>query len=150
MSDEKLSAKGTYLLLASLDQPTPIGVGRLGVFTFPGGWYIYVGSALGSGGLKARLDRHRRRNKRLHWHIDYLLQRAEIEASWTIRSAARLECVLAARVCKLPQAQILVPRFGASDCRCAGHLTHVPYRPSVHQIEEMLAQRGWGAMGVNG
>ena len=149
MSDGNPSAKGTYLLLARLDQATWIDVGRLGTYTFPSGWYVYVGSALGPGGLKARLNRHRREDKRLHWHIDYLLEHAEFEESWTIRSISRLECALAARVCQLPKAHVIVPRFGASDCRCDGHLVHIPYEPSVRQIEHLLGGWGWDMPGVD-
>ncbi len=36
------------------------------------GYYIYVGSAFGPGGVNARVSRHFRNTKKLHWHIDYL------------------------------------------------------------------------------
>ena len=52
-----------------------IVVGRLGVIQAERGYYVYVGSALGSGGLAARVGRHCRREKRLRWHVDYLRAR---------------------------------------------------------------------------
>jgi len=61
--------RGTYALLLELDQQTVITVGRLGTCSFPAGSYVYVGSALGSGGLSARLAHHRRPVKRFHYSI---------------------------------------------------------------------------------
>jgi len=36
------------------------------------GYYIYIGSAFGPGGVRARMLRHLRADKPKHWHIDYL------------------------------------------------------------------------------
>ena len=138
MSDERQPSKGTYLLLARLDVTTDLTIGRLGKFTFPAGWYAYAGSARGPGGIQARLARHRRSSKRLHWHIDYLLQVSHLEKSWTIECTVRPECAWAAAVGQLPGALIAVPRFGASDCRCPGHLINFPTCPSDRQISDAL------------
>jgi Uri superfamily endonuclease len=123
---------GTYALALWLAQPATIAVGRLGEFTFPAGYYLYVGSALGPGGLKARLARHLRRqasDKRIHWHIDYLRERAAWVGAWAQASARRLECRWAAAVLRRPGAQVVAPGFGASDCRCRSHLVHLPALP---------------------
>jgi Uri superfamily endonuclease len=67
------------VLVLRLDTPQTIAIGRLGSIDFPVGWYLYVGSAHGPGGLHARLARHRRRlggTKRAHWHVDYLREHA--------------------------------------------------------------------------
>ncbi len=37
---------------------------------FEKGYYVYVGSALGT--LSRRVHRHELKNKKLHWHIDYI------------------------------------------------------------------------------
>jgi Uri superfamily endonuclease len=130
--------RGTYLLLASLAQPTQVAIGQFGTFSFPTGWYAYAGSALGPGGLPARIARHRRQNKRLHWHIDYLLAHSALAASWEIESTERLECAWASAIGQLPGARLAVVRFGASDCRCSGHLIHFQQRPARRRIEEAL------------
>jgi Uri superfamily endonuclease len=136
--------KGTYVLVARLGEMTEITVGQLGTFAFPAGWYAYAGSALGPGGVQARLDRHRRSQKRLHWHVDYLLAHSTLEGSWQIASAARLECTWAAAMCRLPGARLAVPRFGASDCRCPGHLIYFPCLPSEGQIADVLRRASPG------
>ena len=47
--------KGAYALVLHLERKEEITVGRLGTFAFPAGYYLYAGSALGPGGLEARL-----------------------------------------------------------------------------------------------
>ena len=133
--------QGTYLLLAQLGRGVEIQVGKLGTFSLDGGWYAYAGSALGPGGLPARVARHARADKRLHWHIDYLLQYAALETIWQTSYPQRLECAWAAAVLDLSGAQIAVRGFGASDCRCTSHLIYFPRRPDDQQITSALAGR---------
>src|ERR1041385_2849293 len=49
------NAKGTYVLIASVLQMKRIEVGQLGEFDIVPGFYAYVGSAFGAGGLGARI-----------------------------------------------------------------------------------------------
>ena len=139
-----MATKGTYLLLVRLDQNTEVAIGRLGVFAFPAGWYAYAGSALGSGGLEARLARHTRSAKRLHWHIDYLLPHGALEAIWQIASSAHLECVWADAIRSLPHAHILVSGFGSSDCPCETHLCYLPHRSTIQEISRALQDASTG------
>lgn len=120
----RLKSPGVYQLHLQLDAPARIAVGRLGTFDFPAGRYIYTGSALS--GLAARLARHRRAVKVLHWHIDYLLQHARLVEVTIVATSERLECALNAQALAQPGAQIIAPRFGSSDCRCPAHLVYLP------------------------
>lgn len=132
---------GTYVLALWLDAPCQISVGRLGEFRFPAGWYLYVGSAFGPGGLRARLARHRRRvtsGKRAHWHVDYLREWASWGGAWGHSSEQRLECTWAAALLRLPGARVVASRFGASDCRCPAHLVHLPALPGEHWFQSVL------------
>lgn len=129
---------GVYHLLLRLCEPAGIRVGRLGRFTFPAGYYVYTGSAMN--GLEARIARHRRRRKKLRWHVDYLLRQARVMEAIAIPmtdrteemagdkllpyGAGRFECARNGVVLSLPGASVVVPRFGASDCRCAAHLVY--------------------------
>jgi Uri superfamily endonuclease len=113
---------GTYALNLNLPHPVTLRVGRLGRFHFPAGWYVYAGSARGPGGLAARVARHLRPLKLLHWHIDYLSAHASPVEIWYATGTQRRECVWARTLLNLPGASVPVPRFGASDCRCATHL----------------------------
>jgi Uri superfamily endonuclease len=123
---------GTYVLALWLDAPRATSIGRLGRFELPAGWYLYVGSALGPGGLEARLSRHYRRStsgKRAHWHVDYLREVAAWGGAWACHSQERLECAWAEILCRRLDATVAVRGFGASDCRCPAHLVHVESLP---------------------
>jgi Uri superfamily endonuclease len=116
--------KGGYVLVLALRRPIALPIGRLGAFHFPAGTYAYTGSALGSGGLAARLAHHRRLNPSPHWHVDYLRPHTRLREIWSAASDERLECAWASTLLGLPGAQVIAPRFGASDCRCATHLVY--------------------------
>jgi Uri superfamily endonuclease len=136
---------GTYVLALRLGRMESITVGRLGEIEFPAGWYLYAGSALGPGGLQARLARHQRRNatgKRLHWHIDYLRERASWGGAWICTSEKRLECTWAGLLRRLPGTEIVARGFGASDCHCPAHLVRAPDLPEHGWFASVLgAQR---------
>ncbi len=117
---------GTYCLWLRLDAPLPLVVGRLGERTLPPGLLAYVGSALGPGGLRARVGRHLRAEKRLRWHIDWLTAQAPVRAVWLRAGRLRLECAWSAALLQADGAAIAWPGFGASDCACAAHLIAVP------------------------
>jgi len=114
--------KGVYQLHLRLDKPKRIRVGKLGVFTFPAGRYIYTGSAMN--GLIGRLRRHLKKRKKLHWHIDYLLRHAKIETIFVLETGERVECQLNSLTLSLPNAKVVVKGFGCSDCRCSSHLVY--------------------------
>jgi sugar fermentation stimulation protein A len=105
-----------------LDNTAEIAIGKLGRFTFPAGHYLYFGSAMN--GLQARISRHLRSNKKLHWHIDYFLRKATIIDIWCVESEERLECRLRLEATRLPGASAPVKGFGASDCSCTSHLLY--------------------------
>jgi Uri superfamily endonuclease len=107
----------TYQLQITLSAPCSIRVGRLGMFDFPAGRYIYTGSARRN--LEARIARHQRADKKLRWHIDYLLASPRALVTGVARFA-ETECVVNQR----SEGATLVPGFGASDCRagCGSHL----------------------------
>lgn len=136
INDLKPGDRGVYLLLIYLEKKKRIRVGRLGVFDFPAGWYVYAGSAMG--GLAGRLKRHLSREKKVRWHVDYLLRHAEVRrveiilagkkqnnerSSKSQKDGERLECRTNSAAQSAPGATMPVPRFGSSDCRCASHLT---------------------------
>jgi Uri superfamily endonuclease len=121
---------GTYVLVLHLPQDRVIAVGRMGPIAFRRGYYLYVGSARGPGGLRARLGRHMRRGKSVHWHIDYLRPWAEPVEAWLSLSSEQLECRWS--IC-LQEAGLAQPvrGFGASDCPCDTHLLYSPTRPAA-------------------
>ena len=132
--------KGTYALLIALSKEAPIAIGRLGLFTFPPGYYIYVGSAQSS--LYPRVKRHLKSEKRRRWHIDYLLELARVVEVWYARGGESQECLWCQIARDMPQGEIVAKGFGSSDCRCPSHLIYFPTLPSFALFREKLGERG--------
>ena len=113
--------KGVYCLVFHNPACTA-GIGALGEIAFRKGWHIYIGSALGTGGLK-RLERHialfEEKNKHPKWHVDYLLTNDNFPLRYAVSATTplRLECLLASAL-----GGESVPLFGCSDCTCSSHL----------------------------
>ena len=127
--------KGVYLLLLQLDESQQISIGRWGDRHFTRGFYAYVGSAFN--GLEARIKRHLSQNKKHHWHIDYLLDRACIYEVALVPTQERLECTLARA---LRKNLLCIRRFGSSDCQCPGHLFFATERNEIEtQVTRALA-----------
>jgi Uri superfamily endonuclease len=132
--------QGSYTLILKLPaQIAQLPVGRLGRFDFAPGYYLYVGSAFGSGGIAARLKHHLRRAKpRPHWHIDYLREHALLEAAWTMASSIRMECRWCRRMAHHHELSVPIPGFGSRDTGCAAHLFYLPHQPPEHLMRELL------------
>ncbi|MCU0604572.1 MAG: GIY-YIG nuclease family protein [Desulfobacterales bacterium] len=135
------AGRGTYALLLFCPRSRTLGIGRLGSRTIPRGWYVYVGSAFGPGGLRARCRRHLRPPRRRHWHIDYLRPAAILQAIWFTEDPEPQEHRWAEIVGSLAGAEVLIRRFGSSDCRCPSHLFRCASRPSFATFRR-LALRG--------
>jgi sugar fermentation stimulation protein A len=116
---------GVYIVVLYVREGRAIRIGRLGRSYFRQGIYFYVGSAQRN--LSARLERHGRKKKALRWHIDYLSASAEVLGAITIVGPRELECQLAKKLGKM--FELDVPGFGASDCRCGGHLFYTRELP---------------------
>lgn len=132
--------KGIYCLVFRTPGCT-VRIGALGPVAFAAGWHLYVGSALGTGGL-ARLERHialsRNRDRRPTWHIDYLLTSGCFALRYAIAAATTepLECGLARAI-----GGSNVPGFGCSDCSCSSHL-FFRHRQPLKEIREAYRSLG--------
>jgi Uri superfamily endonuclease len=132
--------KGTYLLILHLAAPQlRLRIGRLGSFDFAAGYYLYVGSAYGAGGLSARLAYHQQQHKRRpHWHIDYLRVHAPIREIWTVSCDQRLEHAWVAALQRVAALRMPVRRFGASDTTLPAHLFYTPDPPAIATLSRAL------------
>ncbi|WP_425429711.1 DUF123 domain-containing protein [Desulfurobacterium indicum] len=109
------------------------------------GIYSYVGSAFGAGGLKSRLNRHLKKRKKKHWHLDYVS---------TFRSfkplvvycfpEERIECYIADKFEKVFES---VPDFGCSDCSCKSHLFLVN---SVSEVDKIISNLPFFSFNLGG
>jgi Uri superfamily endonuclease len=129
-----MSETGNYILLLLLADDETLTIGKLGTYDFPAGWYAYVGSAFGPGGLVGRLKHHLRPVEQPHWHIDYLRQAAEVKEIWLSPDTASHEREWADLVLDIPGATVLVDGFGASDSDRESHLFYFDLRPSLEDF----------------
>ncbi len=120
-----------YVVATWVPRRTTITVGSLGPVRFARGWYAYVGSA--RRGRNARVARHLRADKPLRWHADYLFAVFPGRLAWLV-DGELTECELAGALAGLRGAARRPPRFGAGDCRCAGHLVALAACPDATSL----------------
>ncbi len=122
--DKLPSDPGAYLLAIRLSVPLHLDLSSLGTAVLPAGWYAYAGSAHGPGGIKARVARHLRQDKPVHWHVDTLTKVASDLQAFPVIGGR--ECDLLGALLEKPGYQVAVAGFGSSDCRrCPSHLLAV-------------------------
>lgn len=133
---------GTYALIFRSESTESIQVGRQGQSTLQPGYYIYVGSAFGPGGVQARVSRHLRTDKRKHWHIDFLRDYVSPVEVWISYKAEHLEHEWAGFLFEMP-GSIPVQGFGSSDCKCYSHLFFTLVAPDSYwlgRVEKMIVK----------
>jgi Uri superfamily endonuclease len=110
------------VLIIKVDKKVDVNVGALGKLTFEKGLYAYVGSAQAN--LEQRIKRHLAKEKRLFWHIDYLLNdsAARIVKVLYKQAGKTKECNLAKTISERGKP---VDGFGCSDCSCKSHLFRI-------------------------
>jgi len=134
-------AAGCYLLRLTLPESITLVVGKAGSRQFLAGAYLYVGSAFGPGGVRARLAHHLRLSQRPHWHIDYLRHHAQVDEIWFAETGQRLEHTWADAVSEMPETVPVLPGLGASDCRCPTHLFYFSSPPRLATFNEVINRR---------
>jgi len=131
---------GAYVLVVDLAEPLDFSVAGGRTVRLEPGRYAYCGSARGPGGLAARLNRHLRAAKPVHWHVDHLTAAGQI-AGVGFRVNGR-ECDLFEEITRLPGVRIPVRGLGSSDCaNCAAHLAAVDpaFVPAAIGLPDALA-----------
>lgn len=113
---------GTYVVVLKSAQARTVQIGRLAQLAVRRGYYVYVGSALGPGGVRARLRHHAKVSRRQHWHLDYLRAETAFYAAYAGYSPERKECEWASILATGEGVTEPMSGFGSSDCRCNSHL----------------------------
>lgn len=124
--NDKSGDTGCYQLLMRLDRKCRLSIGALGDILFSPGYYIYTGRA--KKGLRARVGRHFRREKKMRWHIDYFLAGAKILQVFYYFNRID-ECIINAGAKENLRGSVFIKKFGSSDCCCPGHLIYVKGKP---------------------
>jgi Uri superfamily endonuclease len=114
--------KGIYVLIIRVAKDTNVNTGALNRIAFQKGLYEYVGSAQTN--LEQRIKRHLRKEKRLFWHIDYLLANEAAKITQVLyKKANKTEECKTAKI--IGERGKPIAGFGCSDCRCQSHLFRI-------------------------
>ena len=107
----------TYQLCIDVPYPLRVQIGRLGELVLPRCKCVYTGSAKRN--LESRVARHLRQEKKLRWHIDYLLAQPNVSVEQVLRFSEP-ECDINQQV----EGSVVLAGFGSSDCKngCGSHL----------------------------
>ena len=124
--------KGSYILLMEIKKDRIVKVGKLGNISFKKGFYAYIGSALN--GLEKRIQRHLSSQKKMYWHIDYLIKQAKVVNVFYKMNESPEECIIAKNFSKKLN---VVPFFGCSDCNCNSHLFYGSEEDILDNINEL-------------
>lgn len=119
--DKMPNFKGAYVLALRLAETVSIGLPGSVAGQLTPGWYLYAGSARGTGGIRARVRRHFQHHKPLHWHIDWLTVRSVEMAALAVADGD--ECDLVDKLLGGDCFDTALAGFGSTDCRrCMSHL----------------------------
>ncbi|MFV0432318.1 MAG: GIY-YIG nuclease family protein [Alphaproteobacteria bacterium] len=123
INDESLKQKGAYAIGFTFKKDKNIHVGSLGLLHFKAGQYFYIGNAYGGGGLQSRLKRHIKRDKKKHWHFDYIRPYVAITNIFTFVGGD--ECYLVQQFQQKYDGAFLHKKLGSMDCRkCFSHIVY--------------------------
>ncbi|PIJ61940.1 endonuclease [Mesotoga sp. H07.pep.5.3] len=121
--------KGDYIVLLFLREAAEVSSSKK-KWHLESGYYLYVGSAMNS--LTERVKRHLLEEKKKHWHIDFLREKAEVLAVLLLPTKTSKEEELSNLISNYC---IAVPGFGASDCKTDSNL----YRVGFGCIEKVFS-----------
>jgi Uri superfamily endonuclease len=123
-----------------LDRPRTFAVvgGHFRDVHLPAGHYVYVGSAFGAGGVRARVGHHLGYSVRPLWNVDYVRRAMFIREVWCTYDVVPREHAWAKAIFyDSLDGAVIVPKFGAWDCvkwgparRCPTHFLHYVRPPS--------------------
>ncbi len=122
----KIINSGIYILEIRLVQNIKVVLVKNKEFDLQQGYYYYVGSAQKN--LQSRVNRHRKKNKKIHWHIDHITSNyfADVLRVYTFENAKKeFECELRELIEKKFNLTHPIKNFGNSDCnKCFSHLLY--------------------------
>jgi len=133
------SDSGIYILEIKINRDFTVSTKTFENFTFKKGFYYYVGSAQKN--LKSRIQRHLKKEKIIHWHIDHIttIRESEITSVYVFRSKKKdFECELVQTLTRKGILKYSAKNFGNSDCNiCDSHLLYSNKRIPYNQFSRL-------------
>jgi Uri superfamily endonuclease len=122
MKESVKSECGTYIAVLKSNKIQKLQIGKYGELAVSKGYYVYIGSAFGPGGIKSRLTHHGKVSSTPHWHIDYLRTETVFHKAYASYSYEHKECSWASMLAEDANSIEPLKGFGSSDCKCSTHL----------------------------
>lgn len=117
------SDSGIYILELFCTKALKIMHPKFRDYEFSQGNYYYIGSAQKN--LKNRIARHLKKDKKLHWHIDYFTSENDVKITRVFilpNFTKEFECRVVFKMGNIFKLQHKVLGFGNSDCNiCKSH-----------------------------
>ncbi|UCD77522.1 MAG: GIY-YIG nuclease family protein [Desulfobacterales bacterium] len=135
------SLPGTYALVFCASMEKAVNIGKLGTLFLKPGFYVYIGSAFGPGGLRARINHHLNNFTRPHWHMDYLKGCLNLTEIWYTHDRVHREHQWAETLEQTRGASAALPGFGSSGCRCHTHLLFFGSKPPCSRFRRKVHAR---------
>jgi len=139
---------GIYVLVLLVRSTISTFIRSLGQINIDKGRYIYLGSARGSGGILARVNRHYIKRKKVRWHIDHLTISSKVHIEGVVYAITQedLERTLCEKLMELGFMPY-IEGFGASDYRAKGY-SHLLKPPNMVDVFEVVS-RAMSYIGLN-
>ncbi|MCD6356321.1 MAG: GIY-YIG nuclease family protein, partial [Anaerolineaceae bacterium] len=120
-----------------------VEIPRFGEVHLIPGYYLYCGSAHGSGGLKSRINRHLSPQKTRFWHIDYLTGSLMPFEIWYQINPKKNECAFLHFLHNELKGKLPIIGFGSSDCKmkCGSHLAAFQLTENLNQLYFKLKKK---------
>ena len=87
---------------------------------------------------RGRVGRHFSKDKKLRWHIDYLLEEAGPVGALLVAGGEGVECALGRLLSTLENSEP-IKGFGSSDCSCDSHFYRIEESSIPALIENIKA-----------
>jgi Uri superfamily endonuclease len=130
---------GTYLLVLRAANNVSITIGKKQTtFHCIPGYYYYIGSAFGPGGIAKRVKHHMKVSEHPHWHIDYIRHHIPIVEIWYSTDPKHREHQWAEIFGSMYGISIPLNGFGASDCDCLTHLFYSRQKRSISKFRQTV------------
>ncbi len=126
------ASPGSYAVILRNKNRKTIRVGIHKELFIEPGYYVYLGSAFGPGGIRARVGRHSRCDKPRRWHIDYVREHMAFHDAWYSHRPVNQEHRWA-RLLKSQAGFVPLAGIGCSDCDCETHL-FFSHNPPDHRL----------------
>ncbi len=133
-----LRSAGTYALIMETEASKAIPIGKHGNLTIRPGFYVYIGSAFGPGGVWARVSHHKKIQPSPRWHIDYLRKYVGLIEFWYSLDIQKREHQWAGLLEKQCSTTVPMAGFGSSDCHCTSHLFFNASKPDFSSFKTLI------------